>query len=118
MVYDLFQKSLKQRLGSNVKSRLSLPQQTVMRGRGGRGRVQQYQRGGGRGGQFRGVQQQGGMQRGRGMMRGGTRGAGRGMTRGGFRGKQGIILCMHLTNKKHYNVTSLIGWLHSQNDPW
>ena len=32
----------------------------------------------------------------------------------------GIILCMHPANgRRHYNVmSSVIGWVHSQNDPW
>ena len=33
--------------------------------------------------------------------------------------KTGIILWMHPTNeRRHYIVTSLIGWVHTQNDTW
>ena len=32
--------------------------------------------------------------------------------------KAGIILCMHPANERHYNIaSSLIGWVHAQNDP-
>ena len=31
----------------------------------------------------------------------------------------GIILCMHPANERRHDVTSsLIGWVHAQNDPW
>ena len=35
-------------------------------------------------------------------------------------GNAGIILCMHTANERwRYNVrSSLIGWAHTQNDPW
>ena len=34
-------------------------------------------------------------------------------------GYTGIILCIRPANeRRRYNVTSLIGWAHTQNDPW
>ena len=37
-----------------------------------------------------------------------------------YQGTAGIILCIHPANERwRYNVTSsLIGWAHTQNDPW